>query len=118
MSQRTGNHKKQQESALQKRKQQKKIAILLIVVVVLACAGGVAYTVYDNHKQEEARKQEVADKKAQMEVSRQETDASVVNVDAVLEYLSGLDTELLNEEIVPEMEEVSLEAVSGSSVQN
>jgi len=110
MSQNDNKKKKKQEAALKKQKQQKKIAIMLIVVVILACIGGGAYMVYENYKEEQAIKEEI-------KKSKDATNETTVNVDPLLEYLSGVDTELINEEITPDNTAATNEAVSPASVQ-
>lgn len=112
MSQRNKNW---QETRLKKQQQQKKTAVLLIVIVVLACVGGIGYTIYDNGRQAEEKKAAEALEQEQIEVSRKNTDSSTVNVDAVLDYLSGLDTELLNEDIVPESQAATQEAADAGN---
>lgn len=94
------------EKDLQKKqKQQKTIAILLIAIVILAIAGGIAYTVYEDKMQEKAQQEAI-------DTSRKNTNSSTVNVNPILDYLSGIDTELLNEEISPVVEDTTTEAIS------
>lgn len=115
MSQRNMS-KRRQEKILKKQKQQKKIAIILIIVVILACLAGIGWVFYDKSQQEKAKQEAEALKKKQMEISRQETDSANVNVDSILEYLGGLDTELLNKEITVYVDAATGEAVSSESV--
>ena len=68
--------------------------------------------VYDKAQQERAAEEAEAKKQEEIERSRQNTDGSTVNVDPILEYLSGLDVELLNEEIAPDKSTVTGGSVS------
>lgn len=104
--------KKKKEELLKQQQKQKKIAILLIALVVAACAGGIGWTVYDNYKTEQADKEAKKQLEEEQKVSKENTNSETVNVDSLLDYLSGLDTELLNEEIAPELEETTSAAVS------
>lgn len=108
MEQRNKGSRREQELKDQRRKQ-KKTAILLIVLVAVVCAGGIGYSVYDKHQKEQADKEASKQEQQQLQESKQNTGEDTVNVDPLLDYLSGLDTELLNEEIAP----VSENAVSG-----
>lgn len=95
--------KKTNKNWQKQQKRQKYTAIALIVTAVIACAAGIGWTVLrDPGTNQEA------------EQSRKNTNSKTVNVDPLLEYLSGLDTELLNEEIAPQA--VSEQAASEESV--
>lgn len=108
---------KRQKELEKKQKQQKKIAILLIVAVVLACAGGGAWVLYDNYQKEQEEKEAEAQKKEQMEISKKETGSTKVNVDAIQNYLAGLDNELLGEEIPIDLTGATQQAVTGEGTQ-
>lgn len=103
--------KKRQEELLKKQKQQKRLVVLMIAMVIVAFAGSIGWIAYDKHQKSKAAEEAAAKKKQEMIDSKANTDSSIVNVDALLEYLSGLDTELLNEEIVPSTA-ITQEAVS------
>lgn len=117
MSQKKLSAKRKKELE-KKQKQQKKIAIMLIVVAVLACAGGGAWVMYDNYQKQQEEKEAKAQKKEQMEISKQETGSTKVNVDAIQNYLGELNNELLSEEVPLDFLETTGEAVSsGAAVQ-
>lgn len=118
MSQRV-NRKNRQEELIKKQKQQKMIAIILVIVVVIACVAAIIYAVIStkNGNKDEQEKASSTNQVTQLDDEQLKeiqstTDGKTVYVDPILEYLSTIDTEMLNEEILPEVEETTSEAVS------
>ena len=115
----TKNHKKNtktnKKKILDSRQNQKKIAIILIAIVVIAIAGGIAWSIYQDAQQKEKEQETKKAQEKYIEKSKSETDDTTVNVDPILDYLSEIDMELINKDIVTE---VTAGAVIPSSVEN
>ena len=86
--------KKTKNNWQKQRKKQKYIAAAMIVTVAVACAVGIGWRIFQNQDSDRISQE--------AEQSRNNTNSKTVNVDPILDYLSGLDTELLNEEIAPQ----------------
>lgn len=96
-------NKQKKDKIAKKQETKKKVAVLLIIAAVLVCAGGGYYLYQENKGQEAAAKEAEEKEKEQMALSKQNTDKDTVNIDAISEYLQGLENiELLSTDLSDE----------------
>lgn len=106
---------KKQRQQKKWKKNEKKIAILLILIVVVVCLLGIGFLVFRDYQKKQSELQQQKEKQQQIEQSVKETDKNHVNINPLLEYLDGIDTELLNEEIAPDPVEATGAGVNPAS---